>query len=230
MPSSDHSDHAKRPTPKRRVASNVDEELEDLARRAKDGDEAAMDDLLRRIQPEVLRRCSRFLPYRQDAEEACQDALLRVARKIGSFKGDSLFTTWLYTVVSNSARQTYRSMKRRSAEYPTEAERMPNQSDPRTTSVIAGSRIDLLEALDQLEKDCSQPGGAARPAGPVPDGLQRDRLGAEPGSGHRQIPHSPGPQTRAEVLDCLVTSQGELLWTHPHRHVQDLGVPSLIQL
>src|SRR5699024_7335635 len=32
---------------------------------------------------------------------------------------------------------------------PTEAERMPHQSDPRTTSVIAGSRIDLLEALDQ---------------------------------------------------------------------------------
>ncbi|PDP85168.1 RNA polymerase subunit sigma-24 [Glycomyces fuscus] len=153
MRSSDHADHEESPAPRRRVASNVDEELEDLARRAKAGDAVALDDLLRRIQPEVLRRCSRFLPYRQDAEEACQDALLRVARKIDSFKGDSLFTTWLYTVVSNSARQTYRSMKRRSAEFPTEAERMPHRSDPRTTSVIAGSRIDLLEALDQLEKD-----------------------------------------------------------------------------
>ncbi len=153
MGSSDHSGHEKVSGAKRRVASNVDEELEELALRARDGDTVALDDLLRRIQPEVLRRCSRFLPYRQDAEEACQDALLRVARKIDSFKGNSLFTTWLYTVVSNSARQTYRSMKRRAAEYPTEAERMPHQSDPRTTSVIAGSRIDLLEALDQLEKD-----------------------------------------------------------------------------
>ncbi|MBB4929774.1 RNA polymerase sigma-70 factor (ECF subfamily) [Lipingzhangella halophila] len=137
----------------RKAASNVDENLEELARQARDGDSAALEELLRRIQPDVLRRCSRFLPYRQDAEEACQDALLRVARKIGSFKGDSRFSTWLYTVVSNSARQTYRSMKRRSAEYPTESERIPNQRDPRTTSVIAGSRIDLLEALDRLEQE-----------------------------------------------------------------------------
>ncbi|WP_067973564.1 RNA polymerase sigma factor [Nocardiopsis trehalosi] len=137
----------------RRTAARVDDSLEDLARRARGGDADALDDLLRRIQPEVLRRCARFLPYRQDAEEACQDALLRVARNIGGFKGDSLFTTWLYTVVSNSARQTYRSMKRRSAELPTEADRIPHQRDPRTTSVIAGSRIDLLEALDQLERD-----------------------------------------------------------------------------
>ncbi len=137
----------------RKSAANVDENLEELARQARDGDSAALEELLRRIQPEVLRRCGRFLPYRQDAEEACQDALLRVARKIGSFKGDSLFSTWLYTVVSNSARQTYRSMKRRSAEYPTEAEKIPHQSDPRTTSVIAGSRIDLLEAIDRLEEE-----------------------------------------------------------------------------
>ncbi|MDA0565995.1 sigma-70 family RNA polymerase sigma factor [Streptomonospora sp. S1-112] len=137
----------------RRPAARIDDPLEELARRARDGDSAALDELLRRIQPEVLRRCARFLPYRQDAEEACQDALLRVARNIGGFKGDSLFTTWLYTVVSNSARQTYRSMKRRSAELPTEADRIPHQRDPRTTSVIAGSRIDLLEALDQLERD-----------------------------------------------------------------------------
>ncbi|MFW5416316.1 sigma-70 family RNA polymerase sigma factor [Nocardiopsis sp. CNT-189] len=147
MPNTD-----KGPAPKR-SAAKVDDALEELARRARDGDEAALDELLRRIQPEVLRRCARFLPYRQDAEEACQDALLRVARNIHGFKGQSLFTTWLYTVVSNSARQTYRSMKRRSNEMPTEAERIPHQRDPRTTSVIAGSRIDLLEALDRLERE-----------------------------------------------------------------------------
>ncbi|MDA2803154.1 RNA polymerase sigma factor [Nocardiopsis suaedae] len=140
-------------TAPKRSAAKVDEAVEELARRARDGDESALEELLRRIQPEVLRRCARFLPYRQDAEEACQDALLRVARNIAGFKGDSLFTTWLYTVVSNSARQTYRSMKRRAGELPTEADRIPHQRDPRTTSVIAGSRIDLLEALDRLEKE-----------------------------------------------------------------------------
>nr|WP_144390235.1 sigma-70 family RNA polymerase sigma factor [Marinactinospora thermotolerans] len=127
--------------------------VEELARRARDGDKTALEELLRRVQPEVLRRCARFLPYRQDAEVACQDALARVAAGITGFTGDSLFTTWLYTVVSNSARQTYRSMKRRSAEPTTGAEPIPRQRDPRTTSVVAGSRIDLLEALDRLERD-----------------------------------------------------------------------------
>ena len=57
-----------------------------------------------------------MLLYPQDAEEATQDALLLVATKIGSFEGRSKFTTWLHAVASNSARATYRSLKRRAAE------------------------------------------------------------------------------------------------------------------
>lgn len=107
--------------------------------------------MLRQIAPEVLRRCGRFLPNRQDAEEASQDALLQVSRRIASFEGRSKFSTWMYVVVANAARQTYRDLKRRSGEQPlspAENDRM----DPRTTSVIAGSRIDLLEALEHLEQ------------------------------------------------------------------------------
>lgn len=124
---------------------------EALALRAAAGDSAALDQLLRLIGPDVLRRCGRFLPCRQDAEEAAQDALLQVARRISSFEGRSRFSTWLYVVVANAARQTYRDLKRRAAEQPlsgAEDER-PN---PRTTSVIAGSRLDLLDALERLEQ------------------------------------------------------------------------------
>jgi RNA polymerase sigma factor (sigma-70 family) len=71
-------------------------------------DAAALDALLAEIRPPVLRRCARLLPCYQDAEEACQDALLQVALTIGRFEGRSLFSTWLYVVVANSARQTYR--------------------------------------------------------------------------------------------------------------------------
>jgi RNA polymerase sigma factor (sigma-70 family) len=125
-------------------------DVETLARRAADGDHAALDDLLRGIQPEVLRRCGRLLPYRQDAEEACQDALMQVARNITTFAGRSKFSTWLYPVVSNCARQTYRVLKRRGAEQSWTTP--PEVVEARTTSVIAGSRIDLLEALDKLER------------------------------------------------------------------------------
>ena len=125
---------------------------EDLALRAAAGDAAALERLLTEIRPETVRRCGRFLPCREDAEEAAQDVLLQVARKITTFQGRSLFSTWLYTVVANCARQKYRELKRRAAEQPAEIEpsRYP---DPRTTSVIAGSRVDLLEALDRLERE-----------------------------------------------------------------------------
>lgn len=127
-------------------------DIEQLAGRAVAGDQRAMNDLLRVIQPEVLRRCARFLPCPQDAEEACQDVLLQVSRHIGGFAGRSKFTTWLYVVIANSSRQTYRSLKRRAAEQAS-ADLPLNRPDPRTTSVIAGSRIDLLEALERLERD-----------------------------------------------------------------------------
>jgi len=123
--------------------------MELLAREAAAGDAAALDALLRTIRPQVLRRCARALPCFQDAEEACQDALLQVALNIRRFEGRSLFSTWLYVVVANSLRQTYRRLRQRSAEVFDEASAEP--VDPRTTSVIAGSRIDFLEALERLE-------------------------------------------------------------------------------
>ena len=127
-----------------------DHDLDTLAGRAPGGDAAALDVLLARIRPAVLRQCSRFLPCWQDAEEACQDALVQVARNIAGFEGRSRFSTWLYAVVANCARQTYRSLKRRAAE---QAGALPAAEvvDPRTTSVIAGSRLDLLDALERLE-------------------------------------------------------------------------------
>jgi RNA polymerase sigma factor (sigma-70 family) len=125
------------------------DDTEDVARRAAAGDRAATDELLRRVEPGVLRHCARFLPYRQDAEEACQDVLMTVASKIGTFQGRSRFSTWLYEVTANQARQTYRTLKRRAAERTTD---LPvERPDPRTTSVIAGSRLDLLDALERLE-------------------------------------------------------------------------------
>ena len=131
---------------------SAEDTTEELARRAAAGDTAALPKLLRRIEPEVLRRCSRFLPYRQDAEEAAQDTLLIVARKITSFQGRSKFSTWLYEVNANCARQTYRSLKRRAAEQPGYDDTPPERPDPARTSIIAGSRIDLLDALEQLEE------------------------------------------------------------------------------
>jgi RNA polymerase sigma factor (sigma-70 family) len=128
------------------------DDAEELARRAAAGDSAALDALLRRIQAEVLRRCARFLPHRQDAEEAAQDVLLQIARNIHRFEGRSKFSTWLHVIIANCSRQTYRALKRRFAEQAS-ADLPLERPDPRTTSVIAGSRLDLLDALEKLDRD-----------------------------------------------------------------------------
>ena len=132
----------------------MNEELEELAVQAAAGDQAAIAEILQMIRPQVQRRVAKFLPHREDAEEAVQDTLMTVATKVHTFKGSGTFAGWLTVVATNCARQTYRSLKRRSVEQSSEV--LPESIDPRTTSVIAGSRLDLLEALEALESNHPQ--------------------------------------------------------------------------
>ena len=131
--------------------SDAQDSLDALAARAAAGDQQALHELLAEIQPRVRRICGRMLLFPEDAEEAAQDAMLLVATKVHTFGGRSRFTTWLHAVASNSARSTYRTLKRRAAERLTDE--MPMHADPRTTSVIAGSRLDLLDALEVVGTD-----------------------------------------------------------------------------
>jgi RNA polymerase sigma-70 factor, ECF subfamily len=132
------------------------DEIDELARRAKEGDRDALEALLAEIRPRTLSVCRGVLPYLSDAEDACQDALLNVASKIGSWNGQGRFTTWLHVVAMNAARTAYRRMRNQAfAADPQQAGLLDNP-DPRTTSVIAGTRLDLLEALEALERSHPQ--------------------------------------------------------------------------
>ncbi|WP_114424166.1 RNA polymerase sigma factor [Nocardioides houyundeii] len=126
------------------------DEVDDLARRAQTGDRDAMELLLAQVRPRVLNLCRGVLPYSDDAEDASQEALLSVAGKIGQWHGRGRFTTWLHVVALNSARTTYRRLKNLAT--PTDDAPL-ERPDPRTTSIIAGTRLDLLEALETIERD-----------------------------------------------------------------------------
>ncbi|WP_346534998.1 RNA polymerase sigma factor [Micromonospora sp. DPT] len=131
------------------------DDIDDLARAAARGEPGAVDALLAAVRPEVLRLCARLLPHREDAEEACQDALLALARGIDRFEGRSSFHTWLYRLTANRARSTYRALRRRwlveSGGVP-----LPDPPDPRRTSVVAGTRLDLLDALDAVRPELAE--------------------------------------------------------------------------
>lgn len=125
----------------------MDAQLIDLACA---GDEAALEELLRAVRPLVQRRCARLLPFPQDAEEACQDALLAIATKLETFAGTGSFEGWVSVIATNQARVTYRRLKRYSEEFVSND--LIGPVDPARTSVIAGSRVDLFEAIDALER------------------------------------------------------------------------------
>jgi RNA polymerase sigma-70 factor (ECF subfamily) len=95
------------------------------------------------------------LPNREDAEEACQDTLLALARGIDRFEGRSAFRTWLHRLAANRARSTYQRLRRRftleAAGVP-----LPDRADPRRTSVVAGTRLDLLDALECLAPEIAE--------------------------------------------------------------------------
>ena len=126
-----------------------------LARAASAGDPLALNALLAAVRPEVLRMCARFLPNREDAEEACQDTLLALARGITQFQGRSSFRTWLHRLAANRARSTYQALRRRAVGEMAGAP-VPDRPDPRRTSVVAGTRLDLLDALEGLPAEYAE--------------------------------------------------------------------------
>ncbi len=137
------------------VAGVTPDDIDDLARRARDGDRDALEGLLSAVRPRALNVCRGVLPYSGDSEDACQEALLNIATKISGWNGQGRFTTWMHVVALNSARTTYRKLKNQAT--PTDFEGGHHDTpDPRTTSVIAGTRLDLLEAMETIEQSHPQ--------------------------------------------------------------------------
>jgi RNA polymerase sigma-70 factor (ECF subfamily) len=101
-----------------------DEHDDTLARRAADGDSRALDALLRDHSALVHGVCRRILGNPDDALDATQEALLSIARKIGSFDGRSKFSTWAYRVATNAALDESRRRARR----PLPSESLPESS------------------------------------------------------------------------------------------------------
>ena len=81
-------------------------DIEDLARRAADGDRDALTALVRQLQHPMYRLALRFLGHPDDAQDACQEILIRIVTHLGSFEGRSKFTTWAYTVATRSLLRT----------------------------------------------------------------------------------------------------------------------------
>ena len=83
---------------------------ETLLRQYQAGDRAAFGELLQRHRRPVFNFILRYLGDRNQAEDLLQEVFLRIVQGAGEFKGESKFTTWLYTIARNLCIDTARKM------------------------------------------------------------------------------------------------------------------------
>jgi RNA polymerase sigma-70 factor (ECF subfamily) len=75
---------------------------------------AQLQDAVARYVPTLKRRAYRYVGNPDDAEDAVQDALLSAYKHLDQFKGTAKLTTWLTTIVANSALTQLRRRPRHS--------------------------------------------------------------------------------------------------------------------
>jgi RNA polymerase sigma-70 factor (ECF subfamily) len=84
---------------------------EELIKRAKEGDERAFTQLVKNYESLVYSFAFKMCRDEDKANETWQDTFVNVFRKLHQFDGRSKFTTWLYSIVTNSCRMKRRQRK-----------------------------------------------------------------------------------------------------------------------
>ena len=86
-----------------------------LLARVQAGDLGAMSTLVTELRPHIERQLLRYPVADEDRRDLLQATLMQVFRRIGSFRGDSSFSTWLFRVTANEALMMMRSQRRHRA-------------------------------------------------------------------------------------------------------------------
>ena len=75
------------------------------------GDTRIFSELVKRYQNFVFTITLRYTPNREDAEEIAQDAFIKAYKSLSSFRGESKFSTWLFTITTTSCLSFLRKKK-----------------------------------------------------------------------------------------------------------------------
>lgn len=89
----------------------------DILDSAVNGDVAALDTVLKTIRPHVERQLLRYPVSDEDRRDLLQATLMQVVRRLGSFRAEASFSTWLFRVTANEALMLMRSRRRHRARF-----------------------------------------------------------------------------------------------------------------
>ena len=124
------------------------------------GDHNASATLVNRYNNFVFTIVLRYIKGREDAEEVAQDVFIKAYKSLSSFKGDSKFSTWLYTVTTTTCITFLRKKK-------LEVQSLDNEKVSEAAGEIAGdmsanqieqkSKVNMVnEAIKMLSPDDAQ--------------------------------------------------------------------------
>lgn len=117
-----------------------------LVEAAKDGDRNSMDALVTKYQREIYYLCLKMSGNEEDAEELAQQTFFNALRAIGSFRGRSLFRTWLYQIAMNLCR-SHITKRRPTVEFSHET--VPDPAPTPLSEVVRGE--EAREAVANLK-------------------------------------------------------------------------------
>jgi RNA polymerase sigma-70 factor, ECF subfamily len=124
-----------------------------LVARYRRGDRGAFTTLVERHQTRVYSLALRMTGNPEDAADAMQDAFTHAFRKLGDFRGDAAFTTWMHRVTINACYDLLRKRRRqpmlRSVDDPDGPEREPGPPDPDHADEVVGN-LDAERALQAV--------------------------------------------------------------------------------
>lgn len=128
-------------------------ELDELARKAKEGDREAFEALVVATSATCYQLAYRLVGNEHDARDVVQETYLRAYKGLRRFRGEAAVTTWLYRITANSAA---RLLERRSRARTSELDEsvdlafVANSPDPESAASAADVRGRLVEALETL--------------------------------------------------------------------------------
>ncbi len=120
----------------------------ELIAAAKTGDRAAIESLLRTHYDNIYAVCYRMLGNAADAEDAAQNTLMSITRRIESFDGRAAFGTWAYRIATNASLDEIRRRKRHAEPGLSEIERADDDMVHRAKV----RSIDEVETSDEIQR------------------------------------------------------------------------------
>src|SRR6187455_466281 len=143
---------AKTPSEVKKIVSIVTATDFDLTQAAAGGDMVAFEEIYQRHHRRVYSICLRMLQNTSEAEDLTQDVFIQLYRKIGSFRGDSAFTTWLHRLTVNQCLMHFRKrsvkLEKTTEEGETPVQVVSGTENPNSMPIM--DRIALDNALTQL--------------------------------------------------------------------------------